>query len=449
MNQSHTAKAIIALLAVAIVLTCATTTLAIQPLAAENDVSANMTPAKVDWAKIYGGSADDRAFYMLPIDNGFLVVGSSRSIINGTIVGWAIKLDSDGNMLWNQSYLYATGVGTELRCAINLTDGYLLVGNVFQSTGDIDGYIAKTGFDGNVVWQTFVGGSGIDKFFGGVASGGGFYVYGLTYSYGDGTAAGWIVKLAGDGTVAWNHIYGEGEETTLRSAVAADDGCVAAGYQDPYGAGNYVFCLYKVASDGKVKWNQTYGSSQSQKAYSMAGTIDGGYVLAGDVQSLQASADALAIKVDNTGQMLWRQQFGGPHADTPYYATNSKDGGILLTGFTFSYGAGYRDFWLTKLTSNGEVAFSCTYGDDEYEEAYGVVDIGGNQYVMAGWTDPANRSDLTGKATYDWYVVKLSVAPATNSIFDSPFLVPSLVIAAAFAATIVLLLKLAKNRKTV
>ncbi len=447
MIKSLTAKAIIALLVLSIVLTIVTTTAQTSPyLDVENGVSVNVASAEAVWAKTYGGAADDRAFYLLPVDDGFLAVGSSCSIINNTTVGWALKLDSEGNMLWNQTYLYHTAVGTEIRYAANLTDGYLLVGNVFQSTGDIDGYIARTDLEGNIVWQTFRGGASIDKLFGGVvANDGDFYVYGLTYSYGDGTAAGWVIKLEGDGTMVWNHIYGQGEDTTLRSAVVADDGCVVAGYQDPHSTGSYVFCLYKVASDGDVVWNQTYGGSQSQKAYSITKASDGGYVLVGDVTSPQTSTDALAVKVDTDGQMVWRQQVGGSQADSPSYVTPTQDGGYLLAGFTFSYGAGNRDFWLTKLTGTGEVVFSCTYGDKEYQEAYSVVDVGGNQYVLTGWTDPPNHPELTGKATYDWLILKFD-APATGGIFNSPLVAPLLAVVTSLALALVLLIIWRKRR---
>jgi hypothetical protein len=451
MTKSLTAKAITALLAIAIaiVLTLVTATAQTSPsLAVENGASVNVSSAQAVWAKTYGGAADDRAFCLLPVDGGFLAVGSSRSIITNTTVGWALRLDGDGNMLWNQTYLYHTSVGTEIRCAANLTDGYLLVGNVFQSTGDIDGYIAKTDLDGNVLWQRFVGGARTDKLFGGVLSDGSFYCYGLTYSYSEGTAVGWILRLDGDGTLMWNHIYGQGEDTALRSAVSAGNGCLVAGYQDPSGTGNYDFCLYKVTADGNVAWNQTYGGDQSEKAYSITVASDDGYILVGDLTSPETSTDALAIKIDTDGHVVWRQQFGGSQADSPSHVTVAQDGGYLLTGCTFSYGAGYRDFWLTKLTGTGEVVFSCTYGDNEYQEAYGVVEMGSNQYVMAGWTDPPNHPELTGKATYDWLILRID-APATSSIFNSPLLASLLAVVAALAVAVMLLIiwQKRKNKK--
>jgi hypothetical protein len=69
-------------------------------------------PANVIWEKTYGGAADDRAFYAVTAGDGYLVVGSSKSIEPNATVGWALRLDKDGNAVWNQTFL--EGSGTEL-----------------------------------------------------------------------------------------------------------------------------------------------------------------------------------------------------------------------------------------------------------------------------------------------------------------------------------------------
>ena len=62
-------------------------------------------------------------FTLCPLLTVSLVVGSSKSIVANTTVGWALKLDREGNLVWNKTFL--EGFGTELRYAVNLTDGFL------------------------------------------------------------------------------------------------------------------------------------------------------------------------------------------------------------------------------------------------------------------------------------------------------------------------------------
>ena len=409
MNQNRVIKTLVLLLVVVILLgvsaNAAQTPL---PLKVDDTTLVSVLPANVDWAKTYGGASDDRAFYALPVDDGFLVVGSSNSAIANTTVGWAIKLDGDGNAVLNKTYL--EGFGTELRYAVNLTGGFLLVGNEFYSTGEVHGYVAKIDTQGNLLWKTILSEGTTDKLFSGIAAPDGFAVFGLTSSNSNGASSAWIVKLNLNGKEVWNKTYGEQADSTLRAGVLSDDGAyVAAGYIDSKGDGNYDFYLLKVDSDGSMVWNRTYGGLESEKAYAMTKAPDG-YVLTGEVESTTSSTDAWVLKVDASGNPMWNKTVGGKEADSPSYITPAKEGGYLVAGFTFSFGAGQRDFWLFKISDQGEVQFSCTQGDKAFQEAYSVIEKGNNKYVMVGWTDPIGQPDLIGKKMYDFYVVQLSVA---------------------------------------
>jgi hypothetical protein len=393
------------------------------------------------WEKIYGGSGDDRALYTLPLESGFLVVGSTKSPSDAT-EGWALLLNSDGNMVWNRTY--REGAGTELRYAISLPDGFLLIGNQLLA-GDVNGYVAKTDLDGKIVWTSIVGDVNIDKLFtGALDSNGGVVVFGLTFPEGNSAkSAGWAVKFDTDGRAVWQKIYGKDQDTALRSAVNTGDGYVVAGYTDPAGQGNYDFFLLKISSDGTQQWSKTYGGADSEKAYSMTKAQDG-YVLAGECHNMQTDGDALVIKVDFDGKELWRKSVGGVGADSASAVTRAKDGGFLVCGFTFSFGAGQRDFWIFKISSEGQVLFSYALGDSAFQEAYGVVDLGGDRYFLAGWTDPAGQPELVGKATYDFWIVEVNITQQPS------FPITHLVLAFAVAIVAVLgaLFVLFRKRKT-
>jgi hypothetical protein len=119
---------------------------------------------------------------MVTAGDGYLAVGSTKSIVPNTIVGWALRLDSDGNTVWNKTFL--EGSGTELRYAINLTDGFLLVGNEFLPSGGINGYVAKIDDQGNLFWQTIIGNNQTDEFYSAIAVSDGFVLLGLSLKLG-------------------------------------------------------------------------------------------------------------------------------------------------------------------------------------------------------------------------------------------------------------------------
>jgi hypothetical protein len=440
MNRSI--KAIIALLAIAVVLSLLAFTQTSQPLNVNGSLI-NVPEGKAIWTQTYGGSADDRAFYALPVGSDFLVVGSTKSAGNGTtLMGWVLMLKSNGALIWNKTYV--SGSGTEIRSVVAVSDGYLLVGNQFTTLEDENGYVAKINSSGDLEWQTVVGGAQIDKLFSGAAFGDGYVVSGLSYSYGSNASQAWAVKLDNAGSIVWNKVYNNGNvDCALRSSLATSDGgLVAAGYIDS-GDGNYDFYLQKISADGNLVWNQTYGDSGSEKAYSIAAAPDG-YILAGDITSNNSPTDACIVRVDSAGNFVWTRSVGGDDADSASYITQAQDGGYLVCGFTFSYGEGNRDFWLFSISDDGNVGFSCTYGNSAYQEAYTVLGAGDGKYVMFGWTDPPDRPDLVGHATYDFYIVKLSVAP------DGPSMLTIGLSVATFGllvAALALMIRLRRNKK--
>ncbi len=357
--------------------------------------------AQVVWHKNYGGIEDDRAFYALATDQGYLAVGSTKSVVENTTMGWAIQIDPEGNNIWNKTYL--KGTGTELRYTLNLTDGYLLVGNEYIEGNFANGLVIETDSEGNELWSTIIDRNDFGKLFSAIQAPDGFILLGTTLAD-DGYSVGWAVKIDLHGQVLWSKEYLNGADTTIRQGVLAPDGSyICAGYTK---VNDYQFLILKIDPTGDLVWNRTYGQESSQKAYSITKTFDG-CIVAGDKVSLQSDSDAWVIKVDWDGTMLWERTFGGKDSDSAAAVSSSEDGNYLVTGFTFSYGKGYRDVWLFKISKEGNVIWSCTAGDAGYQEAYQVIDAGKNKYVIVGWSDPPSEPALIGKAQYDFYIAKL------------------------------------------
>lgn len=443
MRRDRAFQLVVVLLALAIILTVSISATQNTSSSKLDSTQVSVLPAKAIWEKTYGGTGDDRAFYATAAGDGYLVVGSSESVVPNATVGWALKLDVNGNAVWNHTFL--EGSGTELRYALNLSDGFLLVGNEFSASEDVNGYVARIDNQGNLLWNSTVGGEKTDKLFSAIAVPDGFVVFGLTYSYGNGESNAWAVKLDGNGNVVWNRTYGTATDAAARTGVLAPDGdYVVAGYTNTQGEGDYDFYLLKIGADGNMVWNKTYGGVESEKAYAMAKAPDG-YVLVGDVDSPQTATDAWAVKVDLNGNMVWNTTVGGKNADSPAYITPARDGGYLVAGFTFSFGAGQRDFWLFKIDEAGQVLWSCTQGNAAFQEAYGVIEAGDNQYIMVGWTDPPRQPDLIGKAQYDFYVVKLS-APQNGDGLSLQFTAYVIAVSGLLLVALFVLFKLRLNR---
>lgn len=210
-----------------------------------------------------------------------------------------------------------------------------------------------------------------------------------------------------DGVVIWDKNYQIDVEGIFRAGIMAPDGdYIAVGYAKE-STENYELLISKISQDGRLLWNRTGIQKGSYKAYSITSTSDG-FMVAGDTQSLETDTDGFVTKFDWEGHIAWSKKIGGPAADSISTIIELNQNNFVIGGFTFSYGAGNRDLWLLQISDNGEILWNCIQGDAGYQEVYQIIKNNENQYVVFGWTDPINQTNLIGKAKYDFNIVKLS-----------------------------------------
>jgi hypothetical protein len=86
---------------------------------------------------------------------------------------------------------------------------------------------------------------------------------------------------------------------------------------------------------------KTIGGSFGDFAYSIIQSSDGGYVVAGKTYSFETgSRDIYVVKLDSSGNVLWTKTIGGSDDDEAYSIIQSSDGGYVVAGYTWSFGAG-------------------------------------------------------------------------------------------------------------
>lgn len=392
------------------------------------------------WEKTFGGSADDRAFYATATDGGVLIVGSTRSIMVNQTVAWAIKLDENGNTVWNKTYPSVS----EFRYVINLQDGFLLVGNIFPIGVESKACAIKIDLQGNDEWNITLGTQKINRLFSAAKAEDGFVLAGLTQTQDDAASDVWLAKIGPNGGLAWNKIYRTSNDDAARSIATIDgDTFFVAGYTDTSGDGNFDFLLLKIDSDGNQLSSQTFGGAESDKAYAICPAGDG-FVVAGDTRSEGAGeSDALILKITQNLKQQWKHTYGGSGFDSPTYIKTLEDGsGFIVCGTTFSFGNGYRDFWLLKLDNSGSQLASCTIGRAGYEESYAAVEVAENTFVVAGWI-----SQTLQGAPYDFYIVKVRLENSLMWWQTSTGLAAIFAVATVAAAGLLFGLKVRFNQK--
>ena len=161
-------------------------------------------------------------------------------------------------------------------------------------------------------------------------------------------------------------IGGIGDERAHDIKRTTDNGYIIAGETTSSGAGAKDIVLVKVDVNGVVEWSNTYGSASIDdgNSISVVQTQDGGYAIAGQTEGFGAGTnyDAFIIKVNGIGTVLWEQQFTGASFEGFRGIVELSNGDIIATGNTQSFGVGFADVFVVKLSATGSVLWSKAFG---------------------------------------------------------------------------------------
>ena len=242
---------------------------------------------------------------------------------------WVVKLNNEGSIQWQKCL---GGTGGEMGCSISeTTDGGYIIGGVTSSNlndGDIngfigggnDGWLVKLDQNGNIIWQKCIGGNGSDL----ISSisetlDGGYIFTGWTSStdidgYHNGTSGitsdVWIAKVNNIGIVEWQKCFGGSNEDEGNSIkTTTDGGFIFSGWTGSFD-GDVGFhysnaCwIIKLNNSGVIEWKKLLDGGGNDKGYEIQQTNDGGYIVSAtvddgglDVSGHKGGSDAWIIKL--------------------------------------------------------------------------------------------------------------------------------------------------------
>ncbi|MCJ7762750.1 hypothetical protein MUP38_04760 [Candidatus Bathyarchaeota archaeon] len=327
--------------------------------------------ATVEWTRAYTFGVNDRARAMCQTnDGGYVLAGhtqSSNSSVNQALVA---KVDSSGNLLWNKTYEGA--YGCMLWSVVQTADGGFAAAGILNVTNATitheKFWLLKIDSSGNLLWNQTYGGVYNDELYSMIqTSDGGYLLAGCTTSFGTGSQPDLlIIKTDSNGTRQWGEVYGTLVEDCAYSVVQTSDGGYAMAGQI-----NAHYCwLVKTDSSGIMQWNQTFGDDLlTTIGTSVVRTSDLGYAICGYTNAGPSMPyDFLFIKTDASGNMQWNQTYGGASEELARAIIRTSDGGYGLGGYTETFGAGVRDVWLVKTDANGNMRWNQTLGSTNSEK---------------------------------------------------------------------------------
>jgi hypothetical protein len=316
-----------------------------------------------EWNKTFGTNESDYGISVQQTtDDGFILVGFTRSYGNGDVDAWLIRTDDLGNEQWNKTY---GGIDADYGMSVQQTldSGYIMAGS--RNASGIDSrnlWLIKTDSSGNEEWNKTFGGNQWDLGLTALeTSDGGYIILGDTESYGAGDSDVWLIKTDSSGNEEWNKTFG-GNDTDYGMSVqqTRDDGYIVTGSTNSSGTGNAELWLIKTNSLGNEQWNKTFGGNDRDEGQTVQQTSDDGFIVAGATSSRGAGEmDIWLIKTDSSGNEEWNKTYGGNQWDVSsfHYFGHAihliSDDEYMIIGSTKSYGAGDWDIWLVKARAPG------------------------------------------------------------------------------------------------
>jgi hypothetical protein len=208
-----------------------------------------------------------------------------------------------------------------------------------------------------------------------------------------------IFKLDGEGNHLWSKIFGGNEpDRPARLAFDAEANVILTGTFTgtiDFGVAEYVsrgqrdaFVAELDADTGEPTFAMQIGGTGDDYGFGVDVDQNGDVVIAGRFgselevgnQMLTAAGDLdiYLARLDDAGQVLWAQSFGGLGRDEIHDLRLQKNGDIVLLGamsdsVDFGGGplisAGVRDIFLATLDGQGKHSWSASYGDalDQFE----------------------------------------------------------------------------------
>jgi subtilisin family serine protease len=373
---------------------------------------------RLDWSTFLGGSSED--------------------------VGYGIAIDGDGNAWvtgWTSSAGWTAG-------------GF----DTSYNGGPDDAFVAKLSPDGQLLWSTYLGGSDSDQgqdiaidgegniWITGISTSPGWISGGFDSTYNGGDDA-FVVKLDSSGQILWSsYLGGSGDDDAYAIAVDANgdawitgrtdsDGWVSGGFNTVYQGGGYDGFVAKLSANGQLLWSTYLGGTYEDYGRDVAVDGDGngwvvghtasdGWISGGHSTSRRGPCDGFVANISSAGQLQWSSYLGGSSYDYAFGIAVDPAGGAWIVGETYSTDfpcmdaftpvhKGHTDGFITRLNAAGQMLFSSYLpGGTSYDRAWKVaIDASGDAWV-AGSTHGGNWAsggfDSTDNGSEDGYVLRLA-----------------------------------------
>lgn len=172
-----------------------------------------------------------------------------------------------------------------------------------------------------------------------------------------------LVSFFVKGQSTFQTSYWNTEEYAKSVKQASGNEYIVAG-TDESGTNNKAYLL-KLDNTGNVLWRKNFGDGFNAYGRDVVMTSDNGFVLVGNTYSSSGAggSDIFLLKTDAAGNIQWQYTYGSAGNESAVFVGETGSGDLVVVGQTDSIGVGNTDIYFFKTSSTGNLLWTNTYGE--------------------------------------------------------------------------------------
>ena len=155
------------------------------------------------------------------------------------------------------------------------------------------------------------------------------------------------------------------------------------------------------------------------EARAITNTNDGNFIVVGDTRSLDidvsennGAADVWIVKFSAEGSLIWEKTIGGTSFDTARAIYKTQDNGFLIAGSSRSLdndfeNNGQNDALILKIDSNGSLLWQKTIGGSKIDFLYGITELNNKAIIAVGESSSSDQDITENKGFTDALIIQM------------------------------------------
>lgn len=210
-----------------------------------------------------------------------------------------------------------------------------------------------------------------------------------------------LIRTDSAGNMLWDSVYHADFQNGSQGLIRSQGGhLLVFGETEIFQFSPFDYFIFATDTSGNLLWRETFGGSGTNALFDLIEDSSGNLVGTGYGNSQSGGADPLnmvILKTDPFGNLLWQKEYGLGGVDIGYRILASPDGGYLVAGRATT--PDDEDFYLLKTDDNGLI----TGKNDDLRDRKGFVIFPNPSIGMINFRSPfsfdqVRITDISGSA---------------------------------------------------